>query len=88
MAQTDKTLCLTDRSLLYINDVTEVQSFDECGAVLTTQRGELTVEGSGIHIARLDIEGGVAELTGKIDALYYADESATKKRSLRAKLFG
>ncbi len=86
--ENNKILTLTERSELYVNDVQQVKCFDEDGAVLATRRGLLKVEGSDIHIANLDVAGGVAQITGKIDAIVYEDESDDRKKGLRAKLFG
>ncbi len=83
-----KILTLNDRSELFINDVKTVESFDEFGAVLLTERGVLNVEGSNIHISNLDTSGGVVEITGKIDSIVYSDNSAQKKKGLRERLFG
>ncbi len=84
----NRILTLTDRSSLHINDVKEVERFDEDGAVLICERGVLCVEGSDIHISNLDTSGGFVEITGKICSMSYSDDASEKKRGLRAKLFG
>ena len=88
MAESKRTLCLDDRKLLRLEGVKEVVSFDETGAVLITENGELTVEGTGIKISNLDTDRGEVEITGRIDAMIYSLELADKKRGLRSRLFG
>ena len=66
----------------------EVISFDDGGAVVLTENGELSVEGEGIRISNLDKDSGEIEITGKIDAMIYSADSSDKKKGLRSRLFG
>lgn len=84
----EKMLCLKGRRELNVDGVKEVVSFDENGAVIQTEVGELCVEGSGIRIANLDAAGGEIQITGKIDAMIYSEEATEKKKGLKARLFG
>lgn len=90
MQQTEKakTLILKDRRELMLDGVKEVISFDENGAVVLTELGELCVEGVGIRLSNLDAAGGEVQITGRIDAMIYSEESADKKKGLKARLFG
>ena len=81
------TLSMDARRHISISGVCEVESFDEQTVVLSTDCGEMTLEGEGLHIGTLDIARGVVEVDGKVSGLYYSD-SAPVKRGLRAKLFG
>ncbi len=83
-----RTLMLSERGMLSLNDVKEVASFDENGAILHTERGILNIEGSNIKISTLDVSEGNVEITGKIDSLVYSDDSLQKRKGLRARLFG
>ena len=72
---------LKDRSVLDIDGVSDVISFDELSVLLRTVQGQMTVEGDGLHITRLDLEKGIVCLAGKISALYYTGEgNGTGKR--------
>lgn len=88
MADIRRTVTLTDRKRLEMCGVKEVISFYEGGASLITENGELSVEGESIRIENLDVEKGEIEITGKIDAIIYSDESVGKKKGLRSRLFG
>lgn len=72
-----------DRQNIKINGVEEVISFDEGEVVLQTSCGGMTVEGEGLHIGVLSVEQGVVEVDGRIDGVFYFDNTAQKK-----KLFG
>ncbi len=80
-------LSMGARRHISISGVAEVESFDEQTVILSTDCGEMTLEGEGLHIGTLDIARGVVEVDGKINGLYYSD-SAPVRRGLRAKLFG
>lgn len=88
MAENGRMLCLTERKSLEISGVREVVSFDDGGAVIITEDGELCVEGKGIRISELDTESGRVSVTGRIDAMIYSAEASEKKRGLYRKLFG
>ena len=51
-------IVLEDREELTITGVEEVESFDESSIVLSTVRGGLEVQGEGLHIERLSLDGG------------------------------
>ncbi|MBQ8818518.1 MAG: sporulation protein YabP [Clostridia bacterium] len=88
MAEIKRILCLTDRKELNIGGVKEVISFDDNGAVILTENGELSVEGENIRISNLDAQSGEVNITGKIDAMIYSADSNEKKKGIRARLFG
>ena len=79
---------LVSRANMDISGVREVLSFDDAGAVISTVDGEMTVEGSGIKIGELNTKDGCVTLGGRIDAIYYSEETPERKRSGLRKLFG
>ncbi len=64
---------LSERHVLSVSGVQDVDSFDEFTVVIYTELGELTVRGTGLHINRLSIESGELALEGTIDSLTYTD---------------
>ena len=89
--QTDKRnneILISARKDLKVFGVKEVDSFDEGGAVLKTDMGELTVEGENLKMGTLDTEQGVVVLSGKINGLFYSDDGhSPEKRGLISKFF-
>ena len=81
-------LWLSDRRELVADGVKEVISFDENGALMLTELGELSVEGSQIRISELDSETGKIRISGTIDALIYSPVPSEKKKGLAKRLFG
>ena len=73
------------RKEMKINGVTEVESFDETGAVFHTVCGVMTVEGKEIRIGVLDVDSGNVTLNGRIDAIFYSSEERESKRSIFGK---
>ena len=71
------------RRNIKINGVEDVISFDEGEVVLQTSCGGMIVEGEELHIGVLSLEQGVVEVDGRIDGIYYFDNTQQKK-----KLFG
>lgn len=79
-------IVLTGRSSISIDGVTEVISYDENNIVMETNMGQLTLDGSTLNIVKLNLEEGEVAVDGRIDALYYIEQSG--KRSLFSRLFG
>lgn len=88
--QTEKmnhTFSVLGRREMSITGVKEVESFDEGGVTLSTLGGDMTVEGSDIHVGVLDMERGVVTLSGRIDGIFYSSERAEEKRGILGRLF-
>ena len=81
---------LKSRKNMSIDGVEDVVSFDEAQAVFVTSCGEMTVEGTGLHISVLDLESGRVELDGDVEGIFYSDvhEEKNAGRSVFSRLFG
>ncbi len=66
-------LGLKDRKTLTLTGVTEVVSFDDQAVLLATTLGNLHIQGQGLKLKQLTLEGGQVEVQGKIDALVYEE---------------
>ncbi len=66
-------LSLSERRVLSVSGVQDVDSFDETTVVIYTEQGELTVKGTGLHINRLNIETGDLTLEGHVESLMYTE---------------
>ena len=78
-------LTLNQRKALTMDGVTEVVSFDENTVVLRTSLGTLEVQGQGLQLKNLSLEGGQVAVEGTIAALIY--EESRPDRGLR-RFFG
>lgn len=75
------------RREMNIDGVTEVISFDEQEIHLITFGGEMFIEGAEMHIDVLDVDRKIVTLTGKIDAIYYSNNSEKEKQGFFGRLF-
>ena len=64
-------IVLDDREQLTVSGVEEVESFDESSIRLTTHRGGLEIQGEGLHIEKLSLDGGDLNVEGLVTALIY-----------------
>ena len=64
-------IILEDREQLTVSGVEEVESFDETSIFLTTDRGGLEIQGEGLHIEKLSLDGGDLKVEGLVSALIY-----------------
>ena len=78
---------LEEREQLVISGVEEVESFDESAIFLTTAQGPLEIQGEGLHIEKLSLDGGDLKVEGRVDALVYGEERRSRG-SLFSRLLG
>ncbi len=76
---------ISSRQEMNIKGVLEIISFDSEGVHLQSCDGELFVEGESLKVGTFDTACGSVSLFGKIDAIYYASDTAKKKRSFFGK---
>ena len=76
---------LESREQLCVTGVEEVESFDENEIVMQTVQGNLRVQGSDLHVDKLDLVSGELTVTGLVTALDYAEVAPSG--SLWARLF-
>lgn len=67
---------LVNRQACSVGGVRDVVSFDENQVVLDTDLGLLTVKGKGLHMNRLSLDKGEADLDGSVDSLTYSSNEA------------
>lgn len=76
-------LTLNERKNLTMTGVTEVISFDDTAVVLNTSLGTLTVQGSGLQLKTLSLDGGQVAVDGNVASLFYEEpRSGDWKRRL------
>ncbi len=79
-------LTLNERSSLVMTGVTEVVSFDETAVVLHTSLGTLVIQGSGLQLKNLSLDGGQVAVDGTMSSLIY--EEMRKGGGWMHRLFG
>ncbi len=79
-------VCLENRSVLSVEGVNDVGSFDTQSVILYTDYGGLCIKGSALHISKLSLDSGEVIIDGKISAMIYT-EASEKKRGVFERLF-
>lgn len=67
-------LTLNERSNLTMTGVTEVVSFDDSTVILHTSLGTLVVQGHGLQLKQLSLDGGQVAVDGNIASLLYEEQ--------------
>ena len=80
-------MILEEREQLTVSGVEEVESFDENTIFLTTAQGPLEIQGGGLHIEKLSLDGGDLKVEGRVNALLYGEENRSRG-GLFARLLG
>ncbi len=80
-------VALDDRERLTISGVEEVERFDESSILLSTTQGGLEVQGEGLHIEKLSLDGGDLKVEGLINALIY-EPQGRERGGLLSRLLG
>ena len=79
---------LEEREQLVISGVEEVESFDESTIFLTTAQGCLEIQGEGLHIEKLSLDGGDLKVEGRVNALLYESDQGGRGGGFLARLLG
>ena len=79
-------LTLDNRARMELTGVKDVSGFDENTVILTTDMGDVTVRGQGLHIDKIDLDAGTVELKGKVNEFSYDETS--EHGSFWTRLFG
>lgn len=70
---------LTNREILHVTGVQNVDVFEEEKIVLHTEQGALEIQGTGLNITHLDLETGSLQITGMMDAIFYPKEKQKRQ---------
>lgn len=81
-------IILEEREQLIVSGVEEVERFDEETILLTTAQGGLEIQGEGLHIEKLSLDGGDLKVEGRVDALVYETQSRSRGGGLLSRLLG
>lgn len=82
-------LNIAQRQDCKITGVIDVHAFDENNILLETVEGMLAIRGNGLHVSRLNLEKGEADVNGRVDSFAYSDKNtlAKKGEGLLTRLF-
>ncbi len=75
---TRHTITIDNRDRVLITGVSDVGSFNEAEAILTTDSGELAISGEDLHMPKLNLDDGQLVIEGRIFALEYLDQQPQK----------
>nr|WP_243646870.1 sporulation protein YabP [Melghiribacillus thermohalophilus] len=79
---------MSNRRLLDLTGVKEVDSFDNEEFLLQTTMGYLVIRGENLHMKNLDVEEGLVSIKGRIYEVAYLDNhQGEKTKGLFNKLF-
>ncbi|GHU46426.1 hypothetical protein FACS1894120_3230 [Clostridia bacterium] len=80
---------ISDRLTTEITGVKEItpQKPDDRHITVITSAGELKLRGENLNITRVDISAGIAEITGKVYALSYSDNTERIPDNFITRLF-
>ena len=81
-------IILEEREQLVVSGVEEVESFDEGTILRTTVQGGLEIQGEGLHIEKLSLDGGDLKVEGRVNALLYEADRGSRSGGLLSRLLG
>ena len=81
-------LVMENREQIALTGVQKVQSFDPKEIVLETELGVLSIKGEQLGIKLLNLEEGLIDLQGHVDALiYHRNTSGGSRQGLMNRIF-
>ena len=70
---------LENRKKAVITGVQDIHSFNENEVLLLSEAGKILLKGEQLHVRKLNLEKGDAEVEGRVDSLSYLTRNAHKK---------
>ena len=66
-------ITISQREIMTLTGIEDVISFDEESVIMRSSLGMMTVDGSELHIVKLELDSGNVTVEGKINGLFYTD---------------
>jgi len=81
-------LTLTNRELLEVNGVINVEKFTDEDILLETDEGMLNIKGENMHMKQLNLDAGMIVIEGIVKAMAYHEglSSSSKRKGLLGRL--
>ena len=76
-------ITIENRKCMTVTAVDDVISFDESSVVLGSALGVISIEGDGLHIRKMNVEGGEVIIEGRINSLTYIDKAIRRSGLFR-----
>jgi len=80
------TVTIENRELTTVSDIKEIDSFDEEEIRATLNSGAMIIKGEKLNIRMLDLNEGMATISGKVDSLMYVKVREKGEKGLLAKI--
>ena len=77
---------INERKRITLDGIVNIAKFDERGVSLISECGRIEIEGEGLKILSLEKDGGVIDISGKIEGVFYEREKPNV--GFLKKLFG
>lgn len=87
MENTIHKVSMEDRSRMSLTGIDKVISFEPEQVILISRHGRMKIAGKELHVVNLDIDKGIVDLQGQIDAVNYSDRRDTRDGSLLKRMF-
>ena len=81
--KTPQNITIENRKCMTVTAVDDVISFDESSVVLGSALGVISIEGDGLHIRKMNVEGGEVIIEGRINSLTYIDKAVRRSGLFR-----
>lgn len=78
---------MTDRKTMLVTAVKDVDSFNLNEILLITEKGNMIIKGENIHVKRLNLERGEADIEGDFASIVYTNNIKAKNESILKRMF-
>lgn len=87
MNTTESFISITNREVILIRGVNDIIEYDNEKIILDVCESDLMISGENFNIKKIDVENKIAEITGHMYSLSFADGNSKHNRTFLKSLF-
>ncbi len=87
MSLSENYVSVSNRRQIQIKGIKDITSYDSEKVIFELEEGRLILTGNSFNVKKVDVENGVAEVTGELTSLSFDEKGSKINKSFLTSLF-